>query len=401
MDQGGWITLCTLKEERTAKGTVYVEDVKPELIEMELAEVEALCHKVLADNPPDENEAVEKYLMRVELAAYATFPKQVIRRVFKPEAKEHVKPIISSYFTDYWRAVKEGAHVLECTKKKQREEIEQILGEFPDRASLRAVIVNFADEAGETALFAAAPDGQVDILKLLHANGADLEHRNVQGMCAVHYSAKAGTLASLQLLNELGADMSAIVVVPPTATDQAAWGFDKKNALQIAEETNRTACVEFLKPIVVSEDEKVEEVQANMQEKAAEEETKELAEVAAADNVNEESKAALEEQLADKMAAQTMANKAEAEEKEELAEVETADLVNEESKAALEEQLADKMAAQTMANKAEAEEKEELAEVEAADLVNEDSKAALEEKLAEAQQKMEAAEAEAKAEAQA
>jgi len=108
----------------------------------------------------------------------------------------------------------------------------------------------------------------------------------------------------------------------------------------------------------------------------------ELDEVAAADAVNEESKSALSNALAGKMAKQKMDNMDAAEQKAELAEVEALDAVNEESKAGLAAKLAGKMAKQKMDNMDAEETKAELAEVEAVDAVNEDSKANLAAKLA-------------------
>merc|ERR1712050_215147 len=71
----------------------------------------------------------------------------------------------------------------------------------------------------------------------------------------------------------------------------------------------------------------------------AEEQKAELAEVEAADAVNEESKANLANALAGKMAKQKMDNMDAAEQKAELEKVEAMDAVNEESKAVLASQL--------------------------------------------------------------
>jgi len=117
-------------------------------------------------------------------------------------------------------------------------------------------------------------------------------------------------------------------------------------------------------------------------DKAEEEEKKELAELEAADHVNEDSKANLAGLLAKKHAHHEQHDKAEKEEKEELAELEAADHVNEDSKANLAGLLAKKHAHHEQHDKDEKEEKKELAELEAADHVNEDSKANLAELLA-------------------
>eukprot|EP00492_Amphilonche_elongata_P000916 TRINITY_DN153_c0_g1_i4.p2 TRINITY_DN153_c0_g1~~TRINITY_DN153_c0_g1_i4.p2 ORF type:complete len:117 (+),score=66.15 TRINITY_DN153_c0_g1_i4:37-351(+) len=74
------------------------------------------------------------------------------------------------------------------------------------------------------------------------------------------------------------------------------------------------------------------------------------------------------------MAKQKMLNMDKKEQKDELEEVVEADNVNEESKAAMADMLADKMAKQKMDNQAAAAEAAELKKVAEADLVNEDSK---------------------------
>merc|ERR1719434_501644 len=114
----------------------------------------------------------------------------------------------------------------------------------------------------------------------------------------------------------------------------------------------------------------------------AAEDAAELKKVEEMDAVNEESKAALSDALADKMSAQKQANMDAAEDAEELKKVEEMDAVNEESKANLADKLAGKMAAQKQQNMDKAEDAAELKEVEEMDNVNEESKAALAEGLA-------------------
>jgi len=386
-----WITLCNLKNN-----LMYVEKVEPEIIDMELPEVEKLLYKVMADNPPT-GEEVEKFLVEIQRAALATFPKQTLKREFPEATTNHVKPLIEEYFNRYWEALKEGEHLLDYVKKGQREEVEKALAAFKF-ASLKKAIVNFVSPtgSGETALSIAAPDGNLEIIRLLVANGADLNHVDNNGASAVHYTAQAGTLASLKLLHELKADMLLAVEVPSAVPEgESAWGWDQKSALQIAEDKQREDCVEFLKGVVNASLKQEEEVQAKLEE----EEKEELADVAAADAVNEESKAALADKLAGKMQKQKMDNMDEAEEQQELAAVAAADNVNEESKAALADALADKMQKQKMDNMDEAEEKAELAEIAAADPVNDESLVAAEIQVGEVlEKKKEQAEAAAKEE---
>merc|ERR1719354_1182157 len=80
------------------------------------------------------------------------------------------------------------------------------------------------------------------------------------------------------------------------------------------------------------------------------EEAEELKQIEKADPVNEESKAALADALADKMAVQKQVNMDAAEEAEELKKVKEMDSVNEESKATLADALAGKMAPQKEAD---------------------------------------------------
>merc|ERR1719300_2108977 len=135
--------------------------------------------------------------------------------------------------------------------------------------------------------------------------------------------------------------------------------------------------------------------QANMD---AAEDAAELKKVEEMDAVNEKSKAALAEGLAGKIAKekakeaafqeqaeeeiQAAIDKDNAEEAEELKQIEKADPVNEESKAALADALAEKMAVQKQVNMDAAEEAEELKKVKEMDSVNEESKAALADALA-------------------
>jgi len=112
------------------------------------------------------------------------------------------------------------------------------------------------------------------------------------------------------------------------------------------------------------------------------EDAAELKDVAKMDAVNEDSKAAMAEMLAGKMAKQKMDNKDAEEEAAELKDVAAMDAVNEDSKAALEDKLAGKMQKQKMDNMDAKEEAAELKEVAAMDAVNEDSKAAMADILA-------------------
>jgi len=119
--------------------------------------------------------------------------------------------------------------------------------------------------------------------------------------------------------------------------------------------------------------------QANMD---AAEDAAELKKVEEMDAVNEDSKAALSDALADKMVVQKQINMDAAEDAAELKKVEEMNAVNEDSKAALSDALADKMAVQKQANMDAAEDAAELKKVEEMDAVNEESKAALAEGLA-------------------
>jgi len=113
------------------------------------------------------------------------------------------------------------------------------------------------------------------------------------------------------------------------------------------------------------------------------EEKQELAEVAEKDVVNEDSKKAMGDMLAEKMEKQKMDNKAEADEAAELKEVAEAKKVSE----AGEMPMSGAMQAAKQAAIDEKEDKQELADIAEKDLVNEDSKKAMGDMLAEKMEK--------------
>ena len=122
------------------------------------------------------------------------------------------------------------------------------------------------DKDGQTALFRAAINGQLDVVKCLVEHGADLEAKDGDGQTALIKAAFGGKLDVVEYLAQNGADLEASDKYGQTALMKAAsWGNldvvkclvehgadvegkDKNGwtALDIAKNCGEDDCVEFL-----------------------------------------------------------------------------------------------------------------------------------------------------------
>ena len=95
---------------------------------------------------------------------------------------------------------------------------------------------NSENEYDNTALHDAAWDGKVDVLKMLLAAGADLNHRNLCNHTPLHFAVYGGNSEAVELLLLHGANVHTQKIEGHTALDAArSCGYTKiLNLLQTA-----------------------------------------------------------------------------------------------------------------------------------------------------------------------